>query len=258
VEFKTSTKTKTEDKKKQKQHENPDVDTNSKIESDTSSKEGTAKKIEFVSRRETKKELIREIVIILDESGSMLNWGDGVVNGYKKFLDMQENSKKITYITLILFNDDVRQVITRKSIEEAKNISYNPEGCTSLYDAIALAIRNVSETQMNLNTFDKAGEVVFAIITDGEDNVSKIPPEVLKELIEIKKKINNWKFVFLGASKEVCKQGEILGIDASLNFDFGEKYEENGQKIFGLLGQVLLQDEELTKEAKKEYTPKTR
>ena len=214
--------------------------------------------IEFVSRKKPSREKIREIIIVLDKSGSMMSMFDSVVKGYQHFLDQIEKSKKLSYITLVLFDKNVDEVFTRKSVDEARDFKYLPEDGTALYSAIGWTIESVSETQGSLSDVNKASEVLFAIITDGEENSSKnIDKDELREMITIKREVEGWKFVFLGATPEVCRQGEDLGILASDNYDFGSDERDAGESIFGYLEGLLMLDaptEEKDNSVKKEQT----
>lgn len=88
-----------------------------------------------------------DIVIVLDESGSMGVIKDDVIGSFNQFLKTQKADGDDAFITLVKFNDSVNRVIERDVLskaEEINNTSYSPCGMTALYDAIANAVSFVA------------------------------------------------------------------------------------------------------------------
>lgn len=157
---------------------------------------------------------LTHIVFVMDKSGSMWNLRHDTIGGFNKYLEEQ---KKITegdaIVSCYMFNTNVDKVFLKKRIEDTKNITtddYDPEGCTALYDAIGLAIKettNINAETIPLNT-------VFVIITDGYENSSyKFSKDAITALIESKRNDAKWQFVFLGANIEAEDVAEDLGMD---------------------------------------------
>lgn len=151
-----------------------------------------------------------EIVVVLDRSGSMGSIAPATVEGFNKFLLEQQNSEGEAFISLIQFDD--RYEINYKSIP-VKNAqplvlgeSFVPRGSTALFDAVGKTIEE-------LNT-DR--DVVFVIITDGEENSSKTyKREAIFKMIETLTEENSWKFLFLAANQDAIKAGNSIGISSS-------------------------------------------
>ena len=152
----------------------------------------------------------KEIVILLDESGSMLSMGNEPIEAINEFISEQKN----TLISLWTFNTNVKQVFDKKpSIDIDIDLSdnfYNPNGMTALDDSIGKSIRNVGDKK----------NVTFLIITDGKDNSSKDFSRIQIKKI-IKEKINKleWDFIFLGANINAFDESTKLGINKSFQID---------------------------------------
>ena len=165
----------------------------------------------MAKKKVSKKDLNQtEIVVVLDRSGSMGSISKATVDGFNKFLNEQQNSEGEGFITLVQFDD--RYEVNYKSVpvKSAANLilgeSFIPRGSTALLDAVGKTIEE-------LNT-DR--DVVFVIITDGEENSSKVyKREAIFKMIETLTKEKNWKFLFLAANQDAIRAGGSLGINAS-------------------------------------------
>lgn len=151
-----------------------------------------------------------EIIVLLDRSGSMKKISAETVDGFNTFLEEQKNSEGEAYITLIQFDD--RYEVDYKSIpvKEADNLilneTYVPRGSTALYESIGKTI----------NELDTDRDVVFVIITDGQDNVkSEYKVEAIKKMITDLQDNDGWKFLFLAANQDAFAEGGKLGVRMS-------------------------------------------
>jgi hypothetical protein len=83
--------------------------------------------------------------------------------------------------------------------------SFVPRGSTALLDAIGKTIEELKTDR----------DVVFVIITDGEENSSKTyKRKAINTMIENLQKEEDWKFLFLAANQDAIKSGSSLGIKA--------------------------------------------
>jgi hypothetical protein len=155
-----------------------------------------------------------EIVVVLDRSGSMRTIDKSTVEGFNKFLDEQKNSEGEAFITLVQFDDRYEMNYQSIPIKNADplvlNETFIPRGGTALFDAIGKTIEDL-ETER---------DVVFVIITDGEENQSKeYKREAIMKMIESQTK-DGWKFLFLAANQDAIKAGGSIGIQGvnSVNY----------------------------------------
>jgi hypothetical protein len=151
-----------------------------------------------------------EIIVLLDKSYSMLKIMRSTVDGFNTFLNEQKGAQGDAYITLVQFDDQYEmnyQGVNVKHIAELiAGDTFAPRGNTALYDAIGRTINNVKTNR----------DVVFVIITDGEENSSKeFDSNDIKSLITNREKESKWKFLFLGANQDATLAGSNIGIKAS-------------------------------------------
>jgi hypothetical protein len=155
-----------------------------------------------------------EIVIVLDRSGSMSSIGNATVEGFNKFLDEQKNSEGEAFVTLVQFDDRYEMVYQGLPVKDSTPLilgeNFIPRGSTALFDAIGKTIEE-------LNT-DR--DVVFVIITDGEENSSKTyKREAIMKMIETQTEAG-WKFLFLAANQDAIKAGGSIGIHGSNSINY--------------------------------------
>jgi hypothetical protein len=93
-----------------------------------------------------------------------------------------------------------------------------PRGGTALFDAIGKTIED-------LNT-DR--DVVFVIITDGEENSSKTyKREAIMKMIETQTE-SGWKFLFLAANQDAIKAGGSIGIRGANSINYSSNAQSTG------------------------------
>ena len=145
------------------------------------------------------------IYFILDRSGSMSSCINDTLGGFNHFLGKQKKDNPTSTMSLILFAHDIDEVYNNKSISDISELvedTYFPRGTTALLDAIGITIKKA----------EKYTKPMIVILTDGEENSSKIYTHAhVKDLIEIKKSLG-WEFVFLGANQDAIKVGGMMGI----------------------------------------------
>ena len=156
----------------------------------------------------------KNIIIIMDRSGSMKDMGDEPVEALNIFLEDQIKNNKKGKLSLLLFNNKVTKIFINETIETLDKdlINYEPKGMTALYDAIGEGISKYIERG------DK--NYVVVIITDGFENSSQNFTK--KQITDIIKKSENeldWSFIYLGANQDSFEIGGSLGIKSCSNFD---------------------------------------
>ena len=183
------------------------------------SQENKNKTVDIPSVRATS-----DIVVVLDESGSMEKMGNEPVQAMNSFLREQkrmvtnDQGRDHVQLSLYLFSTSVRKVIDNQSFTELKEFTdYNPSGMTALFDSIGKAINEKLATPRNRN-------VTLLIVTDGEENSSTEYKK--KDVVALTKRVKNeygWNIQFLGANIDAFKEGDGLGIDAQNCTNFSQK-----------------------------------
>ncbi len=84
--------------------------------------------------------------------------------------------------------------------------------------------KTINEVANRIDGFKKAqkpSKVIFAILTDGEENSSReFKREQIMEMIKDKKEKSKWEFIFLAANQDAIQAGMSMGIQAKDSFNF--------------------------------------
>ena len=86
---------------------------------------------------------LTEIVLIVDESGSMRNLRYETIKGINSFLDEQKTTPGDASVTIVTFNSNVRTIMRSESLKRISHITYEdyrPLGGTALLDAVGSTI----------------------------------------------------------------------------------------------------------------------
>jgi len=159
--------------------------------------------------------MMDEIVCIIDKSGSMKSIRNDAIDGINAFLDEQKKVGEAR-LTLVFFDHEYQMVHDRvllSSIGKLTEISYVPRGTTALYDAIGRTIDDVGKKISDMRIEDQPNKVVFAILTDGQENASKdYKRDKVNQMIEHEKKLGH-KIIFLSADQDAFETGRMLGVN---------------------------------------------
>jgi len=153
-----------------------------------------------------------DVIIILDESGSMSVMGDEPVQSVNVFIEEQKSNSKDdnATFTLVTFNNKSKVVIDHYPLTRVPLVlekDYKPNSGTALNDTVCSVLK------VELSGNNPMNKVVV-IVTDGLDNSSqKYTTSDLREYINNAEKNYGWKFVFLGANINVS--GESANINIS-------------------------------------------
>ena len=165
-----------------------------------------------------------ELVFVLDRSGSMSGVVDDVIGGFNGLLAKQKKEAGECKVSTVLFDDAVSVLHNRIDIKDVGPISereYTIGGSTALLDALGGAVMHHIDVQRHLSAGEKADKVVFAVITDGQENASKkFSRNAVRKLVKNQTEEWGWEFLFLGANIDAVTAAEDVGIcaDRAVNF----------------------------------------
>ena len=148
------------------------------------------------------------IHVVLDRSGSMGRIKSAVINGFNALVAEQAAIPGARFSLTQFDTESIDHLYVDAPIEEVVPLdffNYVPRGGTPLYDAVGQGINA-------LRAKKPKGRVVFAIITDGEENssVEFTREQVLAMVTEQRKA--GWEFTFMGADVDAYAMGAQLGI----------------------------------------------
>lgn len=151
-----------------------------------------------------------KIVIVLDESGSMMCIRDQIIKSINDLiLEQKQIRERPATFTLVKFSDNVSRTITNRLLTNVQALSYSdydPSGSTALYDAIGSTI----------DWFRNEKDVLMVIVTDGQENASKKYTRLqINKMIDEKKEKNNWTYVYLSSDLNTEIQGNNMGLQQS-------------------------------------------
>ena len=165
-----------------------------------------------------------ELVFILDRSGSMSGLESDTIGGFNSMLARQKDVEGKCYITTVLFDNEYELLHDRIEIQAVRPISdkeYFVGGTTALLDAVGRTINKIGNAQRNTAADYRADNVLFVIITDGQENSSReYSMRRIKEMIERQKSKYDWEFIFLGANIDAVETAGRFGITADRAQDF--------------------------------------
>jgi len=164
-----------------------------------------------------------EIVVVLDESGSMASMGDEPVQAVTKFIRDQASVDPSSLCSLYKFNTSTTCVFSDMKISEFKTFKYTPDGMTAYFDCLWEI----------LSKKNKVRNLVLLIITDGEDNSSSISRKELGQEIKRMEKELNWQVIYIGANHDVFSEGESFGVKRSKTAVYNQQKKGNLMTALG-------------------------
>lgn len=165
-----------------------------------------------------------ELVFILDKSGSMAGLESDTIGGFNAMLKKQKEVPGECRITTVLFDNRYELLHDRidlRAVGPMTEREYRVGGSTALLDAIGLTIQKLVSVQKNTAESYRAENVMFVIITDGEENSSRrFSSDRVKAMIGHEKEKYGWEFVFLGANIDAVETAGKFGISADRAVDY--------------------------------------
>lgn len=153
------------------------------------------------------------VAFLLDETGSMMSVRDATISGFNEYVGTLALRNPNALMSLRLFSSEkfatVAQLTPLPLVAKLTYDSYAPGGGTPLYDSIARLIR---ETDDATAAIQPPPEILFVIMTDGEENSSReFNRDRIFALIS-EKQAKGWTFVYLGANQDAWAVGQSIGV----------------------------------------------
>ena len=158
---------------------------------------------------------LTDITLVVDRSGSMQAVREDAQGGLNAFLEKQAGEPGEALLTLVQFDTDYEILHRGVPLAEAPSYQLEPRGATALLDAVGRAIDETGARLAAMPEAERPGLVVFAVVTDGEENSSQeLTLEQVRERIEHQQEKYAWQFTFLGAGPDTFADAAKMGIHA--------------------------------------------
>lgn len=179
-----------------------------------------------------------DVTVVLDRSGSMAACKSDAEGGLNAFVEEQKKGPgKATY-TLVQFDGEYEVVHKGIDIQAVGPFTLSPRGSTALLDAVGRAIVETGDRIKAMPEGDRPGLVVFAILTDGEENASREYTNAkVREMISHQQDVYKWQFTFLGANQDAFAAAGAIGIARSATMNYSQAKTAGG--FVGLTGNVM-------------------
>lgn len=181
------------------------------------------------------------VTFVLDSSGSMSAIREDTIGGFNTFLADQRDEEGTATVSLVDFDTTVDITYRGTAIEGAPMLTaetYTPGGRTALYDAIATAIGDTTTFIEGIDPENRPETIIVVILTDGKENASETPQDVIREKIKTRQQEHGWEFLFIGANQDAALTAGGMGIDADRSLDMAHSgdgaraaYNSTSQRI---------------------------
>ncbi len=165
-----------------------------------------------------------DIIIILDESGSMQKIKEGTLEGLNSFIREQKEVPGEGCWTLYTFADYSRKIWEQKDQKEVQPLSwdeYRPYGGTALLDAVCRAVDETGTRLAKLPEYLKPDKVLLVIMTDGEENSSRFFSKFqMADRLKHQQEKYNWQVLFLGANQDAIATAAQYNIPSTKAFTY--------------------------------------
>ena len=158
------------------------------------------------------------VCVVLDASGSMSVVENDVKGTFDSFVAEQRQKPGKTVLDVYQFSNAAERVVRSADLSTFENDlmrNYRCSGGTALNDAVCQAIDELGVEFAAMPESERPGDVVVAILTDGEENSSRrFTNADVKERVKRQTEIYDWSFLYLAAEIDAFATGAQLGLSA--------------------------------------------
>ena len=159
-----------------------------------------------MNMRTENKEKKEYVLFILDESGSMSSCKKATIDGFNEQIQELKKTKDIkTFVSLVKFNSSVNTLFWNKPLEEVEELTNNtfePNGMTSMLDAIGISINKLQNDTPN-RTIDDISFLVFIISDGAENNSREFTWDSIGKIMKTCEEDKAWTITYMGANQDL-------------------------------------------------------
>jgi hypothetical protein len=154
------------------------------------------------------------IAALLERSGSMDDSKELTEDGWRELINTQRDEPEYCEVTLAQFDTEYEVLYPPTVIAAVPEFVVVPRGRTALLDSAGVFITEVGERLAALPSYQRPGQVISLIMTDGMENASRRWTwDAVKKLITEQREVYGWAFIFLGADIDAVEIGQRMGMD---------------------------------------------
>lgn len=157
---------------------------------------------------------------VLDRSGSMGSVKVETIDGFNNFIEDQRNADADQVHLVTQFDSEYEVLQDGVELDDVMTLNeqnYVPRGGTQLLDAMGQTIMKMDSIMAGDRTITQS---ILVVLTDGQEYGSQeFTRESVFKLIENRKALGNWDFIFLGAGQDAIKQAQGFGIANSAQYN---------------------------------------
>lgn len=168
------------------------------------------------------------VMLVIDRTGSMDQIREAAEGAVNEFINGQAKATGRRTIRIAQFDTDPSTgavcVETVHPSTDAANVppfKLDPRGGTPLLDAMGISITEFSKELELIPEHQRPGTVIFAVMTDGEENSSReYNFEQIKAMVQRQETQFGWQIIYLGANQDAIAVGARLGVrrDRSMSY----------------------------------------
>jgi len=140
-----------------------------------------------------------------------------MTEGFNEFI-LKHREVPSTRISLIQFDTTNPEEVVYSAIpiSEAPKLNLVPRGGTPLLDALCRTIDSTGRRLAAMPNKDRPRNVLFVIITDGEENSSRsFKREDVHSRVSKQTNDYNWEFIYIGANQDAFAEAASFGISSN-------------------------------------------
>ncbi len=165
-------------------------------------------------------------LLIIDESGSMSGMNSFVLEtftGIRKEIEAEKTEFPELRQFLNVWTFESASILERLPFTEVSAdtivaIDYRPGGSTPLFDAMGKALNRLKDKLASMGLNKENCRVGVAVITDGEENSSRLYSGSEIQVLVEQLMQEGWEFTYYGTDHDVKKMAERLAINKHRGF----------------------------------------
>ena len=159
------------------------------------------------------------------------------IGGFNAMLKEQRALNGEVIVTTVLFDDKYELLHDRIDIKAVAPLTaedYTVRGSTALLDALGKTMHKIREAQKNTAEDFCTEKVMFVIITDGFENVSReYSVEHIKKRVEHQREKYGWEFAFFGANMDAIMEAGNLASPQTVRVTTSPTIQEPAERGLG-------------------------